>query len=469
MKLRKGENSGREHTFTGLASIREADIVEWEDLNSLLDYLLASRIQADEDGGGNPEGRLARKEFLSTIRHMLRCLATKERAIFEAHFFRQLSPAEIARLFSTTTDNVYQSLYRARNKVREERTRIRLQDYIRERREADMSGKVLLVLKKGPGSAEWRRCKTSFAGAVYAVLPYTSRAHYTLTEVMGLTSQAFRLTVEEEYIGPTGPSMYFWESKFRDGLLHLGLESEHSGDGGAPPTPYMLNKSIAHIRRSLMLGIPVIGWDFAEPEFGIIYGYDDEEQLLYAEDARGKRQIPYDRLGRGLSGGLFVLSVTGEQPVEQWEAVAQALDMAIQHAYGELTFVGYVCGLTAYDCWMDAFRKKRVDPLGNAYTLGIAAEARAYAAEFLHGVKVKLEAAGEGVSADIAAQAGRQYEEVAAVLKELAEMFPFPSGGSPNHPTTACTAVEMLGRARSAEAQGVLLLERLCRGIRMIG
>jgi hypothetical protein len=267
--------------------------------------------------------------------------------------------------------------------------RIRFQDYIREQREADTPEKVILPLKKGPGSGQWKRCKTSFAGAVYAVLPYAGRERqYNLSDVIGLTAQAFRLTIEEESIDATGPTMYFWESKLYDGLRNLGLESEHSGDGGAPPTPFMLNKGIAHIRRSIARGMPAIAWDLAAPEFGVIYGYDDEKQLLHAEDARGKKQIPYDRFGRGISGGLFVLSIMEQKPIDEWEAVRNALDMAIRHAYGELTFVGYVCGLAAYDCWREAFRKRRVDPIGNAYTLEIVTEARAYAADFLNGLAV---------------------------------------------------------------------------------
>ncbi|WP_274364136.1 RNA polymerase sigma factor [Paenibacillus thermotolerans] len=465
MKLRQAEHSGKERTFTEIWKGREADGVDWGDLDSILAYITGKRERKDD--GEDPSARLAQKEFLTTIRHLLQCLTPKERAVFEAHFFRQLSPSEIARLFRTTTDNVYQSLSRARHKVREERTRIRLQDYVRERRDSGMPGKAVLPLKKGPGSGEWKRCKTSFAGAVYALLPYTSRARYSLTDVMGLTAQAFRLTAEEERIDATGPAMYFWESKFHDGLLNVGLESEHTGDGGEPPTPYMLNKSIAHIRRSVTKGMPVAAWDLGAPEFGIIYGYDDEEQLLYAEDVRGKKTMSYDRLGRGLSGGLFVLSVTEEKPIGEWEAVRNALDMAIRHAYGELTFVGYVCGLAAYDCWKEAFRKRRVDPIGNAYTLSITAEARAYAAEFLHGLAFKLEAAGRREAASVAADAADRYGEAAEALKELSARFPFPSGGSPNDAAAADTAVQAIGRAQSAEEAGVRSLERLSRSIRL--
>lgn len=465
MKLRKSEHSGRELTFSAIeASRRDVYGVDWSDLDSILHYMSCQQVQPENTA--DPAAKLARKEFLATIRHLLHCLAPKERDVYEAHFFQQLSPAEIARLFRTTTDNVYQSLARARHKVREERVRVRLRDYVAERRDSNAMEKAVLSLKRGPRSGEWKSCKSSFAGSVYAVLPYTGlNAQYTLADVMGLSGQAFRLTVEEMHVDATGPSMYFWESKFRDGLLNLGLTSEHAGDGGAPPTPFMLNKGITHIRQSIMRGMPVIAWDLFTPEFGIVYGYDDSEQLLYAEDIRAKKTIPYDRFGRGMSGGLFVLSVTGESPIGEWEAVNHALNMAIRHAYGEMTFVGYVCGLSAYDCWKDAFRAQRVDLLGNAYTSEVVADARKHAAEFLRGLTRKLTKTGRRESAHLAEEAAMYYETISTTLAQFSALFPFPSGGSPNDPETAKIAIELLDKARISEEAGLALLERLRRFI----
>lgn len=456
MKLRKAEHVGKERTFTALASVKDVGQVAWNDVDSILHYMTDQR-----DDGNEPERRLAQKEFLVTLRYLLRCLTARERAIFEAHFFEQLSPSEIALLFRTTTDNVYQSLSRARHKVKVERNRLRLQDYMREQRDDSMLAKAVVALKKGPGSAEWKRCKTSFAGAVYAVLTYAGDVKRSLTDVMGLTAQAFRLTVEEERIDASGPEMYFWENKFRDGLLNLGFESSHAGDGGAPPTPFLLNEAIAHVRRSIVRGVPTVAWDIGAPEFGIVYGYDDEEQLLYAEDAKGKYEISYDRFGRGVSGGVFVLSVTESKSISDREAAANALEMAVRHAYGELTFVGYVCGLSAYDCWIDSFRKRRVDRIGNAYTAGIAAEARVYAAQFLRDMGAKFEAA-----AALALEAAGHYETVAENLERMAERFPFPAGGQPNDTLAAEEAIQLLERARTAEELGVQALQRLVRRLR---
>jgi RNA polymerase sigma factor (sigma-70 family) len=464
MKLRKSENSGRERTLTGFVPIgKEENEVNWSDLDSILHYIRITRNPTDNHG--DPSARLAHKEFLETMHHLLRCLTAKERSVFEAHFFKQLSPAEIADLFRTTTDNVYQSLARARIKVREERVRVKLREYILERKDASVLEKAVLSLRKGSCAKEWKSCKNSFAGAVAAMLCHMGRDEYSLADVMGLTGQAFRLTIQEECIDVTGPMMYFWEPRFRDGLLNLGHESKHSGDGGMPPTPFMLGKGIAHIRHSIMRGVPVVAWDLFTPEFGIIYGYDDAEQLLYAEDKRAKKTIRYDQFGRGASGGLFVISVTEEASISYWTAVKNALHMAIRHMHGELTFVGYVCGLDAYDCWIAAYRRRSVDPLGNAYTVEIAADAREHAASFLRKLEQQLTSAGYADSSAIAAEAAGWYENIAAALGELCGLFPFPTGGSPNDPVQAEMAIQILERVKQEEEAAISELIKLSHGM----
>ncbi|WP_409340744.1 hypothetical protein [Paenibacillus sp. MBLB4367] len=215
----------------------------------------------------------------------------------------------------------------------------------------------------------------------------------------------------------------------------------------------------------MLEGLPVVAWDLFAPEFGLIYGYDDAAQLLYAEDSASKGTIPYDRFGRGMSGGLFLLSVTGEMPIEEWEAVRSSLDMAVRHAYGEWTFVGYVCGLTAYECWSEAFRRRSVDPLGNAYTAEVAADARRHAALFIRELERKLLKNGRKEAADMAAEAACLYEQIEAALGEFSRLFPFPDGGSPNEPALAEKAIGLLSKALAAETAGIEALERLSRCI----
>nr|WP_082053721.1 sigma-70 family RNA polymerase sigma factor [Paenibacillus sp. VKM B-2647] len=109
-----------------------ADSVDWGDLDRVLFHL--SRSVADiARQQGDPAGALLRQETLQGIRDLLRCLSKRERSMFEAHFFEELPPAEIAALFGTTTANVYNVLSRSRAKVQKERIRASLFVFVQRR------------------------------------------------------------------------------------------------------------------------------------------------------------------------------------------------------------------------------------------------------------------------------------------------------------------------------------------------
>jgi DNA-directed RNA polymerase specialized sigma24 family protein len=76
---------------------------------------------------------------------VIKVLNKREREIFEAYFFQQLPPQEIASLFQTTTSNVYNILSRSRAKVQKERIRIYINHYVKERRELGLPKKRILT------------------------------------------------------------------------------------------------------------------------------------------------------------------------------------------------------------------------------------------------------------------------------------------------------------------------------------
>ncbi|WP_235885408.1 sigma factor-like helix-turn-helix DNA-binding protein [Paenibacillus cymbidii] len=71
-------------------------------------------------------------------------LNKRERSIFETHFFGELPPAEIARLLGTSSASVYNSISRARAKLRQERTRVTLSLYVRRRAEQGLPRRNVL-------------------------------------------------------------------------------------------------------------------------------------------------------------------------------------------------------------------------------------------------------------------------------------------------------------------------------------
>jgi RNA polymerase sigma factor (sigma-70 family) len=151
MKLRRGGPFARERPFSNFEQKERSsfgtqsreDPKEWGDIDHILFHLAHSSSTLAQNN--NPMDGFMRKEMLRSLYSLLKCLNKREKSIFESHFFDQLSPSEIAILFETTTDNVYNSLSRSRNKVRKERIRISLSDFISNRVSQGLASKRVLL------------------------------------------------------------------------------------------------------------------------------------------------------------------------------------------------------------------------------------------------------------------------------------------------------------------------------------
>ncbi|MFC5407631.1 RNA polymerase sigma factor [Cohnella soli] len=157
LKLRRGGPYAKERPFSGLAPGRgsshgpmtrdafyDADgETDWTDIDRIL-FRLQSAATEESRRLADPSECLARREMLEGLRSLLHVLNKRERSIFEAHFFGELPPAEIAKLLGTTSASVYNSLSRARVKVRQERTRVTLSLYVKRRAELGLPRRKVL-------------------------------------------------------------------------------------------------------------------------------------------------------------------------------------------------------------------------------------------------------------------------------------------------------------------------------------
>jgi RNA polymerase sigma factor (sigma-70 family) len=146
MKLRRGGWYRREMPFSGLVAHTvavDSDFGHWESIDQILFHLRErseERIRFSED----PAEELIRKEMLDAIGGLLVCLNRKERGIFEAHFFWELSAKEIAEHFRTTQAYVYNSISRTKAKLQNERLRVYVNGYVQQRRIRGLPVKKIL-------------------------------------------------------------------------------------------------------------------------------------------------------------------------------------------------------------------------------------------------------------------------------------------------------------------------------------
>ncbi|QKG83831.1 sigma-70 family RNA polymerase sigma factor [Kroppenstedtia pulmonis] len=458
MKLRRGGPHGREHPFSGMKIEGNTHGLDPSDLEDVINWLSLRRDR--DEPGMDPEVAILQRENLEMIRVVLRCLNRRERALFEAYFFKQLSPGEIAELLSMSRGHVYTSLHRVKEKVRREGFRLEIRPYLQIRKEQGLMSKKRLHPPQPGGS--WN----SFVGALREALGYTEGKSYSLIDLMGYTGQAFRIQVHPEDVDVAGPTAYLWKRVMEKGLANIGVQMGYCGSeipNYEPPSAQETMDAIRMIHRSVDRGVPVIGWDLFISEFGLIYGYDDEKEVLDAVDLEARRGLPYDRLGRGKLKELALVTIDSRERVEPKAALRGALQMALEHGEGkEPAMPGYVQGTAAYASWAEAFKSGSVDPFGNAYNAAVYSDARQFATHFLlMWSSTCPERQANPQEQLLLARAAACYAQVGEALTELRTLFPFPSGGDPADPGKAQAAVKLLEKAKEAETEGLHLLEEL--------
>lgn len=314
-------------------------------------------------------------------------------------------------------------------------------------------------------SKNWTKTWTTAAQAIHGAIAYTDKNHYSLVDVMGITGHAFRINIDPDHIDVAGPTMFPGGYLFRRNLCNLGFISNLS-DAEKPFTPDKVEKVLALIQQAVDRGTPAITFDLFLPEFGLIYGYDDEKQLFHAKDVSKEGTISYTDFVEK-RGMLWVTTISESLPHSKYETLRMALDMIVDHARGrewQHVFEGkYMIGLKGYDAWIACMERRGADPFGNAYNTAVVSDAREFAAQFLRELVIRWNGTNvvERTVRKFAAEAAAHYERTAAALVELRELFPFPQGGQPEDPDTAARAVSLLKTARDAEILGVDVLERL--------
>ncbi|MFC5407632.1 hypothetical protein [Cohnella soli] len=312
----------------------------------------------------------------------------------------------------------------------------------------------------------WNETWTSAGFALHGAVSYTDKKYLSMVDVMGLTGHAFRMNIDPQKVDIAGPTSFPGGYIFRRNLANLGFIS-NMGEAAAPPTPELLEKTMALVQETIDKGVPAIAVDLFTPEFGLIYGYDDDQQLFYAKEASRDGTITYEKFANPKIFVLFLITISESLPHSKYEMLRMALDMIVDHARGrewnhaEFFNNRFAMGLAGYEAWIKAMENRSADELGNAYNVEVIADAREFAAQFLRELVIKWDGTNfvERKVREYAAAAEVHYEAVAAAFAELRMMFPFPQGGTPKDPETADRAIALLAAAREEETKGVVMLE----------
>jgi RNA polymerase sigma factor (sigma-70 family) len=473
MRLRRGGPYGKEKPLSSWSGADKED-VDWENLDSILGSLTRSASNA-ANTEQSPEEHLLRKELYETIHAVLHCLTRKERGIFEAHFFRQLTPDEIAAMYQMTVGSIYTYLHRSRRKLREAHVRISLN----------------LLPEKGGGSLnrirrlelpEWpphQQTAFTFIDRIGHLLAAIGDRRDT-TAIMGISGFAFRMKISNKTTFADGLYIYDWRVELQSLLRKLGYESAIlCGQLSEAPVPLLaaverfpvvlpIEESVMpFIRKYIDMGKPVLYFDTyaMKPyvhEWSLIYGYDDDTREVMLTDIMQPvgKMLSYDDIAENPL--RFLVGIDGEAVSTDTTSslTEQSIREAVRYArHGceyrpRTSYLSYTSGLAAYDRWIEHLTSGSAP---NRYGMGqlaaVYADTRRAASRYLRA------AALSGEAMRLTLLASEAYEQSAEALAELSRLVPFVRSSEllPDTIRGACAA--RLEQAKEFEAAAIGYME----------
>lgn len=241
-------------------------------------------------------------------------------------------------------------------------------------------------------AARLESCWTTYVGAISGVLHAAGMTELDLTGVMALSGRAFHLVVHEQCC-PSSVWMYRWLSEHLAGLDRIGVLSEVVSLSPTSATyEAACRKAVLYIRAAIDRGVGVVLWGARSNEFGVVYGYDDDDGVFLI-DSEGRFEGPakessppllYENVGRSLQQPILHYQIPVEKvPFDLGHSYLESLRVYLRQTEGHLDLdPSYKSGLLAYDNWLAALEQSHFRPRGVRLLTATYAEAKRYAAEY---------------------------------------------------------------------------------------
>ncbi|RAV23250.1 RNA polymerase sigma factor [Paenibacillus contaminans] len=482
MKLRRGGPHAHERPFTSLipsyAHTSSEDGTNWSDLDTVLHHYVKRKHTSSQS-----EDNVSGSSLADWLPAVIQSLGPREREVFKKHFYEQLTPQEIAESLDSNVNAIHKTLSRIRKKAEDTRIELDIHTRIRVHNESRGGNRKVILDKPAIQDEPPLHQGIAFPNALYHLVRSLG-ANVSMAEMMGYSGYAFHLNVRRNTIGAESPMLWDWDTFLSNALLNLGYHSnyvdyQHFKNAGASThkTRNFLY-ALDMIRDSINRGYPALLLGALSYDLAIVYGYDDENQQLYAVDSRACQPVAYRSLyhgspktGQTISQELYAYVLDGELS-EGYQRpdhkLIRLLERVIRHADGgDYTFLPCTNGLAAFDEWIAAFENGTVDPLGNASNIALYGCTRAQAVTFWKERELDVMLNKTPQIQELMRRAMIRYNAVRLSFEALGQLFPFPHGGFPRELEVREQAVKLLQQAKKEESEALDVLRELMSELRI--
>jgi len=384
------------------------------------DHIPVSYQEANTD----PNLEYLKLESEQVLQSLLANLNDREREIFRDYTFNSLETHEITAKYNISVSNYYQLLSRARKKLQQARYRYFLNQYLDSLKRSGTFQRKQIDMPYIYMGEVW----DSASACLMTIMKNIYQQDWSLTRVMGMSAQAFRMTIHQNELSVVSPLAFHWGRIFSEAFLNLGFKSTYMWNADQRRSPELYLDALDMIRQSILSGIPVICWNVRNPLFGLIHGFDDERKQFNLLGFGDHKTAHYEDL---LQGELFIMKVKPCSAVDEETRFLKAIRMILDHSHEQDDMNGSVSGLSAYGEWIRILENNPSKQQGIAFSFAYYSDVRKHAYLFLQEC---LDSTEEHVFYQRPSlripleQAIIHYKEVYQVFRELRRTFPFPDG-----------------------------------------
>ncbi|NQX43879.1 hypothetical protein HQN87_00930 [Paenibacillus tritici] len=245
---------------------------------------------------------------------------------------------------------------------------------------------------------QMKRESKSFTDALYAVLTAAGLFQGPKFMLSGLSGMAFKFSVHEKLYFHSVTAYGQWGQEHGPGIDNLGIYTVYDG-GRSRHESFREYQRIAieSVKQSLDRGRACIYWI---PEFGVIHGYDEEDQVFYVQDGKsgGTEYVLYDNFGINFTSFWYCQYIGDKVDIPLQDAVLESLRLALEDwetPYKILPDQSIASGRLAYSFLIGALQQGDFDNSGAVYILESYLSSRSEIRRYLEEVQSVLPGLGE--------------------------------------------------------------------------
>ncbi|WP_405111976.1 hypothetical protein MHH28_03720 [Paenibacillus sp. FSL K6-1217] len=217
-----------------------------------------------------------------------------------------------------------------------------------------------------------KRESKSFTDALYAVLTAAGLFDGPKFMLSGLSGMAFKFTVHEKLLPYSVTAYGQWGTEHSRAADNLGIFFQYDGGRTRHDSFGEYQRlAIDNVKLSLDHGRACIYWI---PEFGVIHGYDEDDQVFYVQDGwSGETQVVlYDNFGLNFTPFWDCMYVGERVKIPLQDAVLESLRLALEDwetPHKTLPDLSLASGRLAYSFLIRALQQVEFDSSGAVYIL----------------------------------------------------------------------------------------------------